>query len=36
MEKLKKENINPEVFDLYDDYAHDKIGRLCIGRFTIM
>lgn len=27
MEKLKKEDINQDVFDLYDDYAHNKIGR---------
>ncbi|WP_298537237.1 dienelactone hydrolase family protein [uncultured Algibacter sp.] len=27
MKKLKKEDINQEVFDLYDDYAHNKIGR---------
>lgn len=27
MNKLKKENINPEVFDLYDDYVHDKLDR---------
>lgn len=27
MEKLKKEDINQEVFDLYDDYAHNKIDR---------
>ncbi|MDW5290612.1 dienelactone hydrolase family protein [Formosa sp. PL04] len=27
MKKLKKEDINQEVFDLYDDYAHDKIER---------
>ena len=27
MKKLTKEDINQEVFDLYDDYAHNKIGR---------
>ena len=27
MQKLKKEDISQEVFDLYDDYAHNKIGR---------
>ncbi|MCK5400776.1 MAG: dienelactone hydrolase family protein, partial [Flavobacteriaceae bacterium] len=27
MKKLKKEDINQEVFDLYDDYAHNKIER---------
>jgi carboxymethylenebutenolidase len=27
MRKLKKEDINQEVFDLYDDYAHSKINR---------
>lgn len=27
MEKLKKEDIKQEVFDLYDDYAHDRIPR---------
>ena len=27
MKKLKKEDINQEVFDLYDDYAHNKIQR---------
>ncbi|MEM6721402.1 MAG: dienelactone hydrolase family protein [Bacteroidota bacterium] len=27
MSQLKKEDINQEVFDLYDDYAHNKIGR---------
>ena len=27
MKKLKKEDITQEVFDLYDDYAHNKIGR---------
>jgi carboxymethylenebutenolidase len=27
MKKLQKEDINQEVFDLYDDYAHNKIGR---------
>ncbi|MCW5520441.1 dienelactone hydrolase family protein [Aureitalea sp. L0-47] len=27
MKKLRKEDINQEVFDLYDDYAHNKLGR---------
>jgi carboxymethylenebutenolidase len=27
MSQLKKEDISQEVFDLYDDYAHNKIGR---------
>ena len=27
MEKLTKEDISQEVFDLYDDYAHNKINR---------
>ena len=27
MKKLKKEDISKEVFDLYDDYAHNKIDR---------
>lgn len=27
MENLKKEDINQEVFDLYDDYAHNKLER---------
>lgn len=27
MRKLTKEEINPEIFDLYDDYAHNKIDR---------
>ena len=27
MKKLQKEDINQDVFDLYDDYAHNKIGR---------
>ncbi|HZL08784.1 MAG TPA: dienelactone hydrolase family protein [Prolixibacteraceae bacterium] len=27
MENLKKEDIKQEVFDLYDDYAHSRIGR---------
>lgn len=27
MKKLKKEDITQEVFDLYDDYAHDRIPR---------
>jgi len=27
MSELKKEDIKQEVFDLYDDYVHNKIGR---------
>ena len=27
MKKLTKEEVNPEIFDLYDDYAHSKIDR---------
>ena len=27
MKKLKKEDIKKEIFDLYDDYAHNKIDR---------
>ena len=27
MKKLRKEDIQQEVFDLYDDYAHNKIDR---------
>jgi carboxymethylenebutenolidase len=27
MKKLIKEDINQEIFDLYDDYAHNKIDR---------
>ena len=27
MDKLKKEDIKQEVFDLYDDYAHNKLNR---------
>jgi carboxymethylenebutenolidase len=27
MKKLTKEDVNPEIFDLYDDYAHSKIDR---------
>jgi len=27
MKKLKKEAIKQEVFDLYDDYAHDRVSR---------
>lgn len=27
MKELKKENISQEVFDLYDDYAHNRIRR---------
>ena len=27
MSQLKKEDISQEVFDLYDDYAHNKLTR---------
>ncbi len=27
MKKIKKEDINPEVFDLYDGYVHNQINR---------
>ena len=27
MEHIKKEDVKQEVFDLYDDYAHNRIGR---------
>ncbi len=27
MKQLTKEDISQEVFDLYDDYAHNKIER---------
>lgn len=27
MENIKKEDLNPEIFDLYDDYAHNKLDR---------
>lgn len=27
MKDLKKEDIQQEVFDLYDDYAHNKLNR---------
>ena len=27
MKKIKKEEISQEVFDLYDQYAHNKIDR---------
>ncbi len=27
MKEIKKEDINQEIFDLYDDYAHNKIDR---------
>lgn len=27
MTPLKKEDLNQEVFDLYDDYAHNKLER---------
>ena len=27
MEQIKKEDIKQEVFDLYDDYAHNRVSR---------
>ena len=27
MQQLKKEDIKQEVFDLYDDYAHNRLSR---------
>ena len=27
MKKLKREDVSQEVFDLYDDYAHNKLQR---------
>lgn len=27
MKKLKKEDVKQEVFDLYDDYAHNRVNR---------
>ena len=27
MKEIRKEDINQKVFDLYDDYAHDRIDR---------
>jgi carboxymethylenebutenolidase len=27
MDQIKKEDIKQEVFDLYDDYAHNRVGR---------
>ena len=27
MKPLKKEDIKQEVFDLYDDYAHNRVSR---------
>lgn len=27
MKKIRKEDIKQEVFDLYDDYAHNRVGR---------
>jgi carboxymethylenebutenolidase len=27
MENIKKEDIKQEVFDLYDDYAHNRVNR---------
>jgi carboxymethylenebutenolidase len=27
MKQITKEDISQEVFDLYDDYAHNKIDR---------
>lgn len=45
MKKLNKENISQEVFDLYDDYAHnrikrrqflDKLSTYAVGGITLM
>jgi carboxymethylenebutenolidase len=27
MKEIKKEDVSQEVFDLYDDYAHNRIDR---------
>lgn len=27
MQELNKDSVNPEIFDLYDDYAHNKLSR---------
>ena len=27
MNQIKKEDIKQEVFDLYDDYAHNRVNR---------
>ncbi|MCK5371478.1 MAG: dienelactone hydrolase family protein, partial [Cyclobacteriaceae bacterium] len=27
MKEIKKEDLNQEVFDLYDDYAHNRLDR---------
>ncbi len=36
MKKLNKENIQQEVFDLYDDYAHDRVSRrLFLDRLSV-
>ena len=44
MKKLKKEDVKQEVFDLYDDYAHnrvsrrlflDKLGTYAVGGLTV-
>lgn len=44
MKKIRKEDINQEVFDLYDDYAHsrierreflDRLSRYAIGGLTV-
>ncbi len=34
MKKIKKEDISQEVFDLYDDYAHNKLDTQTICRKT--
>lgn len=45
MKELRKEDIKQEVFDLYDDYAHNRIGRrefmdklsaYAVGGITVM
>src|SRR6476659_3528707 len=36
MNEIKKEDIKQEVFDLYDDYAHNRIDRrLFVQRLSI-
>ena len=36
MKKIRKEDIKQEVFDLYDDYAHDRVSRrLFLDRLSV-
>jgi carboxymethylenebutenolidase len=35
MKKLTKEDISQEVFDLYDDYAHNKIDRRFVEKLSL-